>query len=208
MILNEIFYSIQGEGLNAGAPAIFVRFGNCNLKCSWCDTKYTWHKNFVDNKEVDLEYVFAEIRKYPQSKHLVLTGGEPLLQQDSISAIRREFPQYYIEVETNGSIAPRCVSDVDLFTVSYKLKNSGNAPYELKAKNKKCIYKFVICNKEDFVDIEEIIARYKLSSQKIYLMPEGKSEKTLKNKYTLIADYCMAKGYNMTTRLQILANIN
>ena len=208
MILNEIFYSIQGEGLNIGRPAVFVRFGNCNLKCSWCDTKSTWHKDFIDNKEVDLEYVFAEIRKYPQCKHLVLTGGEPLLQQDSISAIRREFPQYYIEVETNGSISPRCVSDVDLLTVSHKLKNSGNAPYELKAKNEKCIYKFVVCSEEDFADIEEIISRYKLPSQKIYLMPEGKSEKALKSKYALISDYCMAKGYNMTTRLQILANIN
>jgi len=208
MILNEIFYSIQGEGLNIGMPAVFVRFGNCNLKCSWCDTKYAWHKDFVDNKEVNLEYVFAEIRKYPQCKHLVLTGGEPMLQQSAITAIRKEFPDYYIEVETNGSQKTLCTDVVDLFTVSYKTRNSGNEPYELKTIDSKCVYKFVVADKGDFADIEEIISRYKLPTNKIYLMPEGKSEKALKNKYALIADHCLAKGYNMTTRLQILANIN
>src|SRR3989338_2506535 len=118
MILNEVFYSIQGEGLNAGKPAIFIRFGNCNLKCTWCDTKYTWDPAVSDNFEAPLERVFEEIRKYPQCKHLVITGGEPMLQQDAISAIRREFPDYYIEVETNGSQPVRCFDDVDLFTVS------------------------------------------------------------------------------------------
>lgn len=150
MILNEIFYSIQGEGLNAGAPAIFVRFGNCNLKCSWCDTKYTWQKDFSDNKEVDLKSVVAEIRKYSQCRHLVLTGGEPLLQQKAVSAIRREFPHHYIEVETNGSQSAVCKDDVDLFTVSYKTSNSGNAPYELKTINEKCVYKFVVCGEGGF----------------------------------------------------------
>src|SRR3989338_8409922 len=98
MILNEVFYSIQGEGLNAGVPAIFVRFGNCNLKCSWCDTKYTWHPDFRDNYEENLPELFKNIKKY-QCKHIVITGGEPMLQQDAISAIRREFPEHYIEVE-------------------------------------------------------------------------------------------------------------
>lgn len=207
MILNEVFYSIQGEGLNAGQPAIFVRFGNCNLKCTWCDTKYTWHPDVSDNFEAPLEKVFSEIRKYP-CQHLVITGGEPMLQQDVISAIRRKFPDYYIEVETNGSIAPQpqCGQAVDLFTVSYKTSNSGNAPYELKIKNAKCVYKFVICREGDFDEIEMIIKKYKLSADKIFLMPEGTTRKEVLNKQPWMIEHCKKKGYRFSPRLQIIHN--
>lgn len=203
-VLNEIFYSIQGEGLNAGKPAIFVRFGNCNLKCTWCDTKYTWHPDVRDNKEASLEQVFAGIRKYPECQHLVITGGEPMLQQPVISAIRKEFPAYYIEVETNGSQAVQCFDDVDLFTVSYKTSNSGNAPYELKTKNEKCVYKFVVCGEGDFEEIEDVIRRYELPAEKIFLMPEGTTREEILKKSDLIAEYCKQRGYQFTTRLHIL----
>ncbi|MEK7524570.1 MAG: 7-carboxy-7-deazaguanine synthase QueE [Patescibacteria group bacterium] len=205
MILNEIFYSIQGEGLNAGKPAIFVRFGNCNLKCTWCDTKYTWHPDLLDNVEADLSRVFAEIRKYPECQHLVITGGEPMLQQPVMSAIRKEFPGYYIEVETNGSQEVKCFDDVDLFTVSYKTSNSGNAPYALKTMNEKCVYKFVICREGDFEEVEELIKKYQLPTDKIFLMPEGATRKEVLEKQPLIMEYCQLRGYRFTTRLHVLA---
>ncbi len=204
MVLNEIFFSIQGEGLNAGKPAIFVRFGNCNLKCTWCDTKYTWHPDVADNFEAPLEKIFAEIRKYPECKHLVITGGEPMLQQPVISAIRKEFPDYYIEVETNGSQEAKCLEDVDLFTVSYKTSNSGNAPYVLKTINEKCVYKFVICGEGDFDEIENIIKKYNLPADKIFLMPEGVSREEILKKHPFIIDYCARRGYQFSTRLHIL----
>lgn len=209
MILNEIFYSIQGEGLNAGQPAIFVRFGNCNLKCTWCDTKYTWHPDVQDNFEAPLQKVFAEIRKYSKCKHLVITGGEPMLQQNVISAIRREFPDYYIEVETNGSIAPQpeCEQAVDLFTVSYKTSNSGNAPYELKIRNEKCVYKFVICREGDFNEIEEVIKKYQLPADKIFLMPEGTTREKVLKKQQFILEQCKKTGYRFSPRLQIIHNL-
>lgn len=205
MVINEVFFSIQGEGKNAGAPAIFVRFGNCNLKCTWCDTKYTWHKDFIDNKEVDLPEVFEEIRKYPDYKHLVITGGEPMLQQNAISAIRAEFPDYYIEVETNGSQDVRCFDDVNLFTVSYKTSNSGNLQYELKTINRKCVYKFVVLRKGDFDEIESVIKKYNLPANKIFLMPEGVTRQAILKKHKWLDEYCKRKGYNFTTRLHILA---
>lgn len=204
MILNEIFYSIQGEGLNAGQPAIFVRFGNCNLKCTWCDTKYTWHPDVQDNFEAPMEKVFAEIQKYPACKHLVITGGEPMLQQDAISAIRCEFPDYYIEVETNGSQAVRCYDDVDLFTVSYKTSNSGNAPYELKTRNEKCVYKFVVCREGDFEEIEEVIKKYRLPADKIFLMPEGATREEVLKKQQFMLEQCKKAGYRFSPRLQII----
>lgn len=204
MILNEIFFSIQGEGLNAGQPAIFVRFGNCNLKCTWCDTKYTWHPEVRDNVEASLERVFAEVRKYPQCQHLVITGGEPMLQQDAIRAIRNEFPDYYIEVETNGSQEPRCEADVDLFTVSYKTSNSGNAPYELKTRGPKCVYKFVVCAPDDFAEIESIIEKYRLPGEKIFLMPEGVTAQAIAEKEPWVRAYAEQKGYRYTTRLHVM----
>ncbi|PJC37505.1 7-carboxy-7-deazaguanine synthase QueE [Candidatus Peregrinibacteria bacterium CG_4_9_14_0_2_um_filter_53_11] len=204
MILNEVFYSVQGEGKNAGQPAVFVRFGNCNLKCSWCDTKYTWHPDLQDNTSVELAAVYEKVRAYPQCKHLILTGGEPMLQQDAIRALRSEFPDYYIEVETNGSQPVSCYDEVDLFTVSYKTSNSGNPPYELKTRNDKCIYKFVVCSRNDFGEIEEVISRYELPASSIYLMPEGVSRDALLEKQPFIVDYCAQRGYNFTSRLHIL----
>ena len=204
MILNEIFHSIQGEGLNAGKPAIFVRFGNCNLRCSWCDTKYTWHEDFRDNFEAEPTRVFEEIKKYPECKHLVITGGEPMLQQDAICAIRREFPGHYIEVETNGSRSVRCYNEADLFTVSYKTSNSGNAPYELKTKNDKCVYKFVICAPGDFDEIEKIIEKYNLPAEKIFLMPEGATRRGILEKRDMVMDYCSLRGYRFSTRMHIM----
>lgn len=204
MILNEVFHSIQGEGFNAGMPAIFVRFGNCNLKCTWCDTKYTWHPDMQDNFEEPLSRVFAAIRKYPRCKHLVITGGEPMLQQDAIRAIAKEFPDYYIEVETNGSQEVSCFNDVDLFTVSYKTSNSGNSPYELKTINEKCVYKFVICRKGDFEEIEEVIKKYRLPADKIFLMPEGATREEVLHKQPLVLEQCKKTGYRFSSRLQII----
>lgn len=204
MILNEIFYSIQGEGLNAGVPAVFLRFGNCNLKCRWCDTKYTWHPKRADNFQISLPQLFKKIRKFKNCKHLVITGGEPMLQQDAISAIRREFPSYYIEVETNGNKPATCFNDVDLFTVSYKLKNSGNRPYELKIINKKCAYKFTVTSRKDFKEIEAVIKKYQLPKEKIFLMPEGITSAALSKKYQFILKYCLKKGYKFSARLQVL----
>lgn len=204
MVLNEVFYSIQGEGANAGKPAIFIRFGNCNLKCKWCDSAYTWRAGENDNFEAALPELFRMIRNWPKCKHLVITGGEPMLQQDAISAIRHEFPDYYIEVETNGSQEARCYDDVDLFTVSYKTKNSGNAEYELKTRNDKCVYKFVVCSKDDFDEIKHVIARYKLSADKIYLMPEGTSRSEILKKQAFIKKCCREHGWHFSTRLHIL----
>ncbi len=213
MILNEVFFSFQGEGQNAGQSAIFVRFGNCNLKCAWCDTKYTWDPAVRDNFEAQMPEVFEKIRacalNNPASggapcRHLVITGGEPMLQQEIITALRREFPAYYIEVETNGSQEVRCYDDVNLFTVSYKTSNSGNAPYQLKTINDKCVYKFVVSAPGDFSEIEEIIARYKIPADKVFLMPEGVTAEALNEKEPWIRAHCALRGYRFTTRLHIL----
>lgn len=188
--------------MNIGKPAVFVRLAGCNLKCKWCDTAYA-----RKGRNVEIGKIIAAIKKYPQCKHLVITGGEPMLQQEAIKALRREFADYYIEVETNGSQSVRCFDEVDLFTVSYKTSNSGNQPYKLKTKNKKCVYKFVVNNKRDFSEIEAVIKKYKLPADRVFLMPQGITRAAMLKNQDFIIEYCKKKGFNFSTRLHVLLGV-
>ena len=112
MKVSEIFSSIQGEGLNAGKQAVFLRLALCNLACEWCDTKYTWDwKNYdyaSEVKEMSIEQVKADLLK-PGVKHLVLTGGEPMLQQGELWPLLQSLKEtgFFIEIETNGTLLPQ-----------------------------------------------------------------------------------------------------
>ncbi|MCM1021597.1 MAG: 7-carboxy-7-deazaguanine synthase QueE [Muribaculum sp.] len=97
MIVNEIFYSLQGEGHFCGKPAVFIRFSGCNLKCSFCDT------NHQSGKIMDVGDILEQISQWP-TKHVVLTGGEPALQVTSELIDALHEMGYYIQVETNGTI--------------------------------------------------------------------------------------------------------
>ena len=132
MQINEIFKSIQGEGPHFGKPAIFLRTAQCNLKCIWCDTKYTWDwENYDFSKEVK-EMTIDEIKESILEfgiNHLVITGGEPLLQQDDLADLLSFLkPDFYVEIETNCTILPnKMLTDlVDQWNVSPKTENSGN----------------------------------------------------------------------------------
>lgn len=94
--INEIFYSLQGEGINAGRPAIFVRFSGCNLRCSFCDTEHTRHSLMTTTE------ILSEIQQYP-AKFLVLTGGEPSLFIDRDLLDTLHTAGYFIAIETNGT---------------------------------------------------------------------------------------------------------
>ncbi len=79
MRISEIFYSIQGEGRLLGVPSVFIRTSGCNLRCRWCDTPYTsWQP---EGKAWSVKKILGEIAKYP-TRHVVITGGEPLLAPD------------------------------------------------------------------------------------------------------------------------------
>lgn len=94
--INEIFYSLQGEGVFTGTPAVFIRFSGCNRACSFCDT------DFAGFAEMSAEEILTEVQKYP-AKHVVLTGGEPTLQQLHELCARLKNLGYFIQIETNGS---------------------------------------------------------------------------------------------------------
>ena len=100
MKINEIFYSIQGEGKWTGLPNIFIRTTGCNLRCSFCDTQYA----YKDGTEMNIEEIIGKIKKYP-CKYVCLTGGEPLLQHKILDLIEILLEHSYkICLETNGSI--------------------------------------------------------------------------------------------------------
>ena len=100
----EIFHSIQGEGVSQGTPCVFLRLAGCNLACSWCDTAYSWNGT-VPGMRLAPEKAAELVLHYP-CRRLVLTGGEPLIQQKALPALLRLLPDHAVEMETNGTIMP------------------------------------------------------------------------------------------------------
>ena len=96
--INEIFYSLQGEGFHAGTPAVFVRFSGCNLRCSFCDTQHQ------EGQVMSVQEIVEEVNKYPLAPLVVLTGGEPSLFIDEtfVAELKRKTGKK-IAIETNGT---------------------------------------------------------------------------------------------------------
>ncbi len=162
----EKFISINGEGLRSGELAVFIRFANCNLRCSYCDTKYSFINPIYTEESID------EIVEYVKStgvKNVTLTGGEPLIQNE-IKELMIELSNIgnRIEIETNGSIniAPYLNIPNVTFTLDYKLKGSGMemymdlTNYDLLRKND--VIKFVVSDYDDLEKTKEIIKKYDL----------------------------------------------
>ena len=115
MKISELFFSIQGEGELTGIPSVFVRTSGCNLRCRWCDTKYSsWTP---EGENVDIEELVEKVCSYP-ARHVVITGGEPMIAKDI-----KEFVDLlkqsgkHITIETAGTIAPTGIQ-CDLATIS------------------------------------------------------------------------------------------
>lgn len=224
----EIFHTLQGEGASLGAPAVFLRLSLCNLHCHWCDTPYTWnwektpwdHQDGVKFSKVDqiIDLSPAEIAPLisrHQCNRLVLTGGEPLLQQEELTRLVALLPEIpFIEVETNGTQIPNedLGSHVTQFNVSPKLSNSG-MPEDLRlnfdalrhlSSDSKSIFKFVVCNHSDLSEIQSLQNELHLPPDRIFLMPEGRATDTLQSRSLWLADICRDQGYRFSPRLHVL----
>lgn len=231
----EIFHTIQGEGISAGAPAVFVRASLCNLHCRWCDTEYTW--NFTgtpwphdkdaepggakhDKARVILDLppaqIAAEIARHPCHR-VVLTGGEPLLQQEGwleiIGLLRQRDPRYLFEVETNGTLLPGPDFDaaIDQFNVSPKLAHAGMpestrlVPDVLRrfAASPKAWFKFVAATAADLEEIDQLANRFGLPAERLLVMPEGRTAAELDQRAPEIVDACLARGWRFGDRLHV-----
>ncbi len=207
ILIAEIFETIQGEGKWVGTPAFFIRTGMCNLTCSWCDTPYTWKEGETTYTKQTHEEVFQRVEKSP-IQHIVVTGGEPMLHQEFILALRKRNPHRFIEVETNGTI-PNTLppGTVNQFNISPKLSNSGNSWYKLNLRVDSCIFKFVVQSPDDVIEIESFIKQNELDHTKIFLMPEGTTRDILLSRAKWLIPLCREKKFHYSPRLHIMKNI-
>jgi len=214
--ISEIYHVVQAEGLHK-TPAVFVRFWGCNLRCAFngtdCDTPYAVYKGEKDL--MTQEQIIDKIKSF-NCKHIVFTGGEPMLFQKMILEIISYLgTDYFIEIETNGTIEPQALmwGYIDQFNISVKLKSSNQWDgYDNKRINPdalilfphdKSIFKFVVCSEDDIDEIKEII---KIAPDiKVYLMPEGDNRETLLKNIAPTMELCLKYGWGFTNRDHILA---
>jgi 7-carboxy-7-deazaguanine synthase len=217
--LSEIFYSLQGEGIDAGKPAVFIRTALCNLSCNWCDTKYTWDWNHYsydkEVKEMTLTEIYEQITRF-NTRHCIITGGEPLIQQRKLVPLLHDLKgrDYFVEIETNGTILPSDGIEklVDRWNVSPKLQNSSISKDKREVEdclsyfgnNAKAYMKFVICSPSDLTEVKNLIEKYMIKTQRVILMPEGISSEEVIEKSRWLAQICMNNGYILSLRLHTL----
>lgn len=230
LAISEVFYSIQGEGPTTGFPAVFVRLGGCNLMCggegtqkdgklhngaTWrCDTIEVWMKS----KSKAFKDILPEncIKAIKKGANLIITGGEPLIQQNNVI----EFINYvkenynincYVEIETNGTIEPneQISKLVNQWNCSPKLLNSGmpniktyntNAIDKLNKLN--TAFKFVLSNSMDWEEVKKFYFDI-VNHNKIWLMPAGSNQDELIKSKEIVAEIAKNNYIKFTNRLHI-----
>lgn len=172
----EIFKSIEGEGKRTGYPSVFVRLAGCNLRCSYCDTVYAQQASdavecFNEQELVD------KISEYNCSR-VTITGGEPLLHDLRPLLNLLQVANYEVNIETNGAVPlyPQRIGKM-FYTLDYKCGTSGESQKMLMSNyyllNRNDVVKFVVGSKEDFKDVDRVIAYCKKvgCKPKFYISP-------------------------------------
>jgi len=181
MKISEIFYSIEGEGIEVGIPETFIRLTGCNLRCAWCDTKYA----LENGEEMGIKEIIQEVSRYP-CKSISITGGEPLLQKKELLELVRQLKglDYWIQINTNGTIFDKEVFNLsDLISMDCKCPSSGmESDPEVLRKTKdsfdsKLQFKFVISNKKDYLYAKNVVLTSLKSGAKIVFQPEWSNRK-------------------------------
>jgi 7-carboxy-7-deazaguanine synthase len=224
----EVFYSIQGEGISIGKPAIFVRLSQCNLHCVWCDTPYTWnwegtkfdHPVKANRKDSQLEVSINELVElivdFPCSR-VILTGGEPFIQQKELTELMESLKlvdeDYFFEIETNGTFVPLPAFDalIGQYNVSTKLSNCGDAE-RLRIKSdamsfftesSKANFKFVIDTPKDLEEVKSLQKQFGISREKVLLMAQAQTKEALQIKQIELIETCKEFGYTYSDRLHV-----
>jgi 7-carboxy-7-deazaguanine synthase len=218
MIVNEIFYSLQGEGFLAGVPGVFIRLAGCPLRCRWCDTKYAWEQ--TAGTSYSTEKINSTLEQW-RCRFVVITGGEPM--------INPELPQFVQELKATGkhitieTAGIAFVPDMpcDLMSISPKLSNSTPDNPELAAihedsrldvavlreliDNYEYQLKFVVDSEADLPEIQQTIEQIgNVDSEKVMLMPQAATRNELLAKSPMVAQMCEQTCLAFSQRLQIL----
>ena len=217
MVINEIFYSLQGEGLLTGTPSVFVRIAGCPLQCRWCDTKFAWSESageFHTAKEVK-----KKIQAY-SAKHVVVTGGEPMMHAGLDEFIVGFVGDKHITIETAGiKYIPnlRC----DLMSISPKLSNSTPTDLHLAKEhqqqrlniktlqlliaNYNYQLKFVVESEGDIDEAQACVEALEgVDRGRVLLMPQARRSEELVEKSAMLAEYCEKTGFVLGQRLHVL----
>jgi 7-carboxy-7-deazaguanine synthase len=225
MQIAEIYQSLQGEGLLAGTPSVFVRTSGCNLRCHWCDTPFTsWEPT---GTPMAVGEIVAAVEAF-ERRHVVVTGGEPLLFRETV-AVCRELQQrgHHVTIETAGTVLPEPLGIdriADLMSISPKLASSGppadtqagwagrhaaarrrddvlgallrTAPWQLK---------FVIDSLADLAEAEGWLADLgvEAADDAVFMMPQGVNADDLARTTAWLAAACERQGYRLAHRHHI-----
>ncbi len=163
--INEIFYSIQGESTYSGLPCVFIRLTYCNLRCTWCDTEYSFH----EGNDMSIEKILETVKKY-NCNLIEVTGGEPLLQKNSIKLLETLISNgYKVLLETGGSLpiknVPKEVVKIIDFKCPYSKMDKKNLWTILDDMQNYDEIKFVIGNREDYEWTKDKIKKFQLTKK-------------------------------------------
>lgn len=164
--ISEIFYSIQGETSYTGLPTIFVRLAKCNLRCNYCDTKYSYQSDIYKS----INEILDEVKSFKPIKLVCITGGEPLLQNEVYALFNRLLQQnYHILLETNGSLlinkVPMQVIKIVDFKVPASEMSDKNCWENINYLNPVDEVKFVLQNRADFLWAVKQVKQYNLTDK-------------------------------------------
>jgi 7-carboxy-7-deazaguanine synthase len=217
MIVNEIFYSLQGEGFLAGVPSVFVRLAGCPLRCRWCDTKYAWTEDAGQDRTI-VDIIDAVCKHH--CRFVVITGGEPMIHSQ-LRPLTQELKALdkHVTIETAGMAY---VPDMpcDLMSISPKLSNSVPEDAKLAALHEdsrldlavlgelgfhyNCQFKFVVDCVNDLTEVQQIIETTgNIDAHRVMLMPQAATRDELLAKSPMVADMCKLVGFAFSQRLQV-----
>ncbi len=219
MRVNELYSTVQGEGRLTGTPSVLVRLSGCPLRCGYCDTSHaSWD---AEGEDRSTESIVEQVERFP-IRHVVLTGGEPMLYDD-LPELTDALAErgYHITIETSGVLFQpvRC----DLMSISPKLSNSrptGLQPPHWLARHESRRHrpevirqliaeydyqlKFVIGNEADCHEVEAYLDELDLcESDRVWMMPEGTELETLADRARWLVPYCDTRSFHYCPRKHI-----
>jgi 7-carboxy-7-deazaguanine synthase len=212
MKIAEIFHSVQGE-IDVGKPSIFVRFSGCNLiqagkGCVWCDTKYA-----EDGQEMKVSSVVDEVlnlswnaHMFSRCRNIVITGGESMLQKEAVFSVVEALwmkDQFTFDIETNGTIYDPRLRLFDRINCSPKKQAVDMWVLKGFASHSTTRFKFVFEPGEEKW-WEDITNNLEIPRKRVWIMPQGATQKQQLELSPGVIEYCKLTGYNFSPRLHIL----
>lgn len=197
--ITEVFYSLQGESLTAGAPTVFVRLTGCPLRCQYCDTAYAFH----GGEWLSFDDISAQVRQH-DAEYVCITGGEPLAQKNCAALMRRLCDEgYQVSVETSGAYDISVLDERVVRVMDLKTPGSGeqhrNRMENLAALRGTDQVKFVICSRADFDWASKVVKNYNINHKATVLFSPSFEQVDA----TELADWILASRLPVRLQLQL-----